>query len=61
MRAFKMDYSLGDFNAYPIGVMQIFMPKSRIILPRARAPFDRSLDTPHIARHYPIKASTLGF
>jgi hypothetical protein len=56
-----MDYSLGDFNAYPIGVMQIFMPKSRIILPRGRAPGYRFLDKPHITRHCPLKASTLGF
>jgi hypothetical protein len=56
-----MDYSLGDFNAYPIGVMQIFTPKSRIFLPRARAPVDRFLDKSHIARHCPLKASTLGF
>ena len=56
-----MDYSLCDFNAYPIGVMQIFMPKSRIILPRGRSPVDRFLDKPHIAGHSPLKASTLGW
>jgi hypothetical protein len=55
-----MDYSLYDFNAYPIGVMQIFTPKSRIILPRARALVDPFLDKPHIAGHCPLKASTLG-